>query len=160
MGKMKATPASPSRPLIMNDSTRFLFAALCFLGLTAILSGAAWEWRRQKRGATISARHFRWRMVSALLWTLILGSLGWATLFSWPASRQDVVTAQRFGAVLAGAMMLMMVAFVLMIFDFYLTAKTRQIQTARMQHDLGEIARREIERAQSEAQRAQDEKTS
>jgi hypothetical protein len=35
-----------------------------------------------------------------------------------------------------------------MIFDFYLTAQTRKIQTARMEHDLGEIARLEIERAQ------------
>ncbi len=142
----------------MNDSIRFLFAAFCFLGLTAILSAAAWEWRRQKRDATISARHFRWRMISALLWTLILGSLGWAMLFSWP-TRGDIVTAQRFGAILAGAMLLMMVAFVVMIFDFYLTAKTRQIQSARIQHDLGEIARQELERAQAEARRAQDEKS-
>ena len=130
----------------MNDSTpRYVFAALCLLGLIAIWCGAALEFSRQKRGATISRRHFRWRMVSALLWTLILSSLAYATLWLWP---QTTAEARKFGAVLAGSMALMMLAFVLMIFDFYLTAQTRKIQTARMEHDLGEIARLEIERAQ------------
>lgn len=142
----------------MNDSSRFLFAALCFGGLLAIAGGAWWERGRQKRGATISKRHFRWRMVSAALWILILGSLGWATLFSWPADRADVVKGQRFSVILAGSMLLMLVGFILMAFDFYLTAKTRQIQTARLEHDLGELARREIEAAKLEAQnRAQNE---
>jgi hypothetical protein len=139
----------------MNDSTpRFIFAALCLLGLITIWCGAVFEARRQQKSPTISKRHFRWRMVSALLWTLILGSLAYATLFTWPVPK-DYDSVRRFGAILAGSLMLMMVAFMVIIFDFYLTAQTRRIQTARMQQDLGEIARVEIERAQREKKQAE-----
>jgi hypothetical protein len=139
----------------MNDSTpRFIFAAMCLLGLVTIWCGAVFEARRQQRTPTISKRHFRWRMVSALLWTIILGSLAYATLFTWPVVG-DYNSVRRFGAILAGSLLLMMVAFMVIIFDFYLTAQTRKIQTARMHQDLGEIARVEIERAQQEKKRSE-----
>lgn len=132
----------------MNSATpRFIFAALCLIGLLVIALGAAWEWRRQTRGATISARHFRWRMISALLWCVTLGSLAYATLALWPTNPHDHAQVLRFGRVLSGSLLLMLLGFVLMAFDFYLTAKTRQLQTARMRRDLDEIARQEIERA-------------
>lgn len=136
----------------MNESTpRVVFAALCLLGLIAILCGALFEFGRQKRSPTISSRHFRWRMVSALVWTVILGSLGYATLFLWPVP-PTAVAVKRFATVLVASMSLMLVAFVLMLFDFYLTSKTRQVQSALMQQELAEIARVEIERAQRLAQ--------
>lgn len=135
----------------MNDSNgssvRFIFAALCVLGLVAIWCGAGFEARRQQRTPTISKRHFRWRMVSAGLWTLILGSLAYGTLFSWPTPG-DLTTGRRFVAIVAGSMALMLIAGIVTVFDFYLTAQTRRLQTARMQQDLGEIARHEIERLQ------------
>ncbi len=46
-----------------------------------------------------------------------------------------------------------LLSFALLFFDFYLTAQTRRLQTARLNQDLGEIARREIENAQLEAQK-------
>jgi hypothetical protein len=140
----------------MNDSTvRFIFATLCTAGLITIWGAVLFELRRQQQSATISQRHLRWRMVSAVLWTLILGCLTYGTLFSWPV-HGDAVSTKRFGAILGGSILLMMVAFVVIIFDFYLTVQTRKIQTARMQQDLGEIARLEIERAK----RAHQEKES
>ncbi len=135
-----------------NSTPRFLFAGLCLICLVAIWCGALFEIGRQKRGATISQRHFRWRMVSALLWTLILSSFAYATLFAWPMSRADELTARRFLVITSGATALIIPAFALIIFDFYLTAQTRRIQNARLNQDLGEIARLEIERAQFEAQ--------
>ncbi|PQV64870.1 hypothetical protein B1R32_103137 [Abditibacterium utsteinense] len=135
-----------------NSASRFFFAGLCLVCLVAIWCGALFEIGRQKRAATISKRHFRWRMMSALLWTLILGSFAYATLFSWPLNIADKVTARRFIALTSGATVLILPAFALIIFDFYLTVQTRRIQTVRMNQDLGEIARREIERAQAEAQ--------
>ncbi|RYG67218.1 hypothetical protein EON80_14025 [bacterium] len=140
----------------MNDSSaRFIFAALCLLGLVTIWCGAVFEARRQQLTPTISKRHFRWRMVSALLWTLILGSLAYATLFSWPTPK-DPLSTRRFGAVVAGSLALILVAGVVTIFDFYLTAQTRRIQLANMQQDLGEIARIEIERVQREQKEKQE----
>lgn len=131
------------------------------LCLIAVWCGALFEIGRQKRGATISKRHFRWRMASALLWTLILGSLAYALLFLWPdsgvnlanASAAEKLKAHRFVALASGAMILLLPAFALLFFDFYLTAQTRRLQNARLHQDLGEIARREIERAQLEAQK-------
>ena len=142
----------------MIDATpRFFFAGFCLLCLVAVWCGALFEIGRQKRGAAISVRHFRWRMISALLWTLILGMLAFATLRFWPADATDIVNARRFVPLVSGAMALLLPAFVLLAFDFYLTAQTRRLQTARMNQDLGEIARREIERAQLEAKnRAQN----
>ncbi len=138
----------------MNDSTpRFLFAGLGALCLVAIWCGALFEIGRQKRGATISARHFRWRMASALLWTLIVGSLVYALLFSWPWPLKDADprTAKRFIALTLGAILLLLPAFALLFFDLYLTAQTRRLQTARLDQDLSEVARRAIEEAQIEA---------
>lgn len=142
----------------MNDSTpRFIFAGFCVLCLTAIWCGALFEIGRQKRGGAISKRHFRWRMISVLLWTLILGALAFATLRYWPASRADTDNARRFVLISSTAIALLLPAFLLLIFDFYLTAQTRRLQTARANQDLGEIARFEIERAQAEAKaRAQN----
>ena len=136
----------------MNESTpRVVFAVLCLVGLVAILCGALYEFGRQKRSPTISNRHFRWRLLSALVWTVILGSLGYATLFLWP-NPPTAVGVRRFATVLVASMSLMLVAFVLMLFDFYLTSKTRQVQSARMQQELADIAHIEIERAQRRAQ--------
>lgn len=142
----------------MTDSTpRFIFAGFCVLCLTAIWCGALFEIGRQKRGGAISKRHFRWRMISVALWTLILGALAFATLRFWPESRADIVNARRFLAITSTAIALLLPAFLLLIFDFYLTAQTRRLQTARANQDLGEIARFEIERAQAEAKmRAQN----
>lgn len=136
----------------MTDSTtRFLFAGFCSLCLVAVWCGALFEIGRQKRGATISKRHFRWRMISALLWTLILGLLLFATLRFWPYSPADKENAKRFVALSSSAILLLLPAFALLVFDFVLTAQTRRLQTAHMNQDLGEIARREIARAQADA---------
>jgi len=144
-----------------DDKTRFVFAAFCLLGWVAVWCGALFEIGRQKRGATISKRHFRWRMISALLWSLILGMLAFATLRFWPSGRADTVNAQRFVALASSAIALLLPAFALLFFDFYLTAQTRRLQTAHMKQDLGEIARREIERAQADAKaRAQNRENS
>ncbi len=141
----------------MPDSTlRFIFAGLCSLCLVAVWCGALFEIGRQERGATISKRHFRWRMISVALWTLILGMLLFATLRFWPQSKADFVNARRFVPLVSSAIALMLPAFALLAFDFYLTAQTRRLQTARMNQDLGEVARREIERAQLEAQAKRD----
>lgn len=140
----------------MNDSTlRFLSAAFCLLCLTAVWCGAGLEIGRQKRAATISQRHFRWRMIAAALWTLILGLLAYATLRYWPSgpkySAQYTESARHFVPLASTAIALLLPAFLLLIFDFYLTAQSRRLQTAHLNQDLGALARREIEQAQADA---------
>ncbi len=136
----------------MTDSTtRFLFAGFCILSLVAVWCGALFEIGRQKRGGAISKRHFRWRMISALLWTLILGTLAFATLRYWPQNLKDIENARRFVPLVSSAIALLLPAFALLFFDFYLTAQTRKLQTAHLNQDLGELARREIEKAQADA---------
>lgn len=141
----------------MNDpNSRFLSAGFCLLCLVAVWCGALFEIGRQKRGATISPRHFRWRMISALLWSLILGLLILASLRFWPQNSADTENAKRFVALSSGAILLLLPAFALLIFDFYLTAQTRKLQTAHLDQDLGALARREIEAAQQEAKNKQE----
>lgn len=139
-----------------SDFIRLVFSAICAAGIVAIAVAAVFERGRLKRGVSaLSARHFRWRMVSALLWILILASLGTATLFFWPPanltpaqlSPAQLVSVRRFTGLVSGAMVLLMLAIVIMTFDFYFTLLAQKRATLEFSRDRAQKAREEIERA-------------
>ena len=137
----------------MNDQlTRYVFAALCGVFFLAIGSAAAWEWNRFRGGqSALSGRHLRWRLLSATVWLLVLGSFAYASLVLWPHSPRDLLAMRRFALVTAGALLLMMVAFALMAFDIFWTVqigRRTSVKRAQMSQDTLE---RELERAQKRA---------
>lgn len=115
-----------------SNNIRFIFALLCCTGLVAIATGAYLEIARVRRKTSvISPRHLRWRMLSTLVWVLILGSLAYATLFEWPPGPghpQGAEKFQRFSAIMLGSMLLMMVATFLFAIDLTMTLKERRAQ--------------------------------
>ena len=144
------------------QTIRLLFGALCVAAMFAIGGGLLFEWGRMRRGdSVLSARQSRWRIISGLLWILILGSLAFATLFLWPSGPQDVVNGRRFGAVVMGAMLLLVIAMIMTGFDVFLTLKGAQLQRQKFERDAGNLARAEIERIRAEHdQRPTDGETS
>lgn len=134
----------------MTDSVRLIFVALCALGLFVIVAGAIFEWGRARRGISIlTPRHFRWRMISVAFWVVILSCFAGATLFLWPASRADEVTARRFILVVSGATLLLIIALGITALDVLWTARTRIARQGEFKRNLDELARREIERAKN-----------
>ena len=134
-------------------TTRYVFALLCLTGLVAIATAAYVEVSRMRRGETaLTPRHFRWRMISASLWVLILGSLAYGTLFEWPLNSHDENHMRRFSIILVGAMSLMMLAMVLFAVDVVLTMRERQQQRESYVRDVHDLARKEIEKIAAQKQ--------
>lgn len=141
-----------------SDSIRVLFAAICAAAIVALCAGAIFEWGRFKRGVSpLSTRHFRWRMVSAFLWLLILGAFGYSTIFLWPSqalspggaklSPADLVQMSRFVTLISGAVVLLMIALLIMSFDFYFTVMAQKRLSTQFGRERARLAREEIERA-------------
>lgn len=133
----------------MNAQTaRYVFALLCALGIVAIFGGLLLEIGRMRREpGAISTRQFRWRMFAAFLWLLILASLAYATLYQWPQGPGDQLTARRFGAIVSGAMLLLVLALALLAIDVWQTGKQRKRHERQFEHDVNDLARLEIEKA-------------
>lgn len=129
---------------------RLIFSLLCLLGFLAISVGTIWEIGRHRRGeGVISGRHFRWRMVSATLWMIILAALGYGTMFEWPTGPRDMEGRVRMMAILAGSMLLMVVAMGLFMVDLMLTMKSRQLHQKKFNRNLDSMAKEEISKVRS-----------
>lgn len=137
----------------MNDQlTRYAFAALCGIFFLAIGSAAAWEWNRFRQGqSALSLRHLRWRLLSATVWLLVLGSFAFSSVWLWPHSPHDVPAMRRFAVVTAGALLLMMVAFALMAFDIFWTVQIGRRSAVKRTQMSQDTLQRELERAQKRA---------
>jgi len=132
-------------------TVRIVFSLLCFLGFIAIATGTFLEVGRHRRGeGVIGPRHFRWRMVSASLWIIILLSLAYGTMFEWPKSPQDEEGKLRMFAILMGAMLLMVIAMGLFGVDLMLTMKARQMHRGKFSRNLNTMATQEIDRVRRE----------
>ena len=117
----------------------------------AIGAGILFEFGRLRRGQSVlSPRQMRWRVVGGCLWVLVLGSLAYATFFLWPSGPSDVITGKRFGAVVMGALLLLVIALLITAFDAFLTVKGAQLQREKFERDAGELARAEIERIRAQ----------
>ncbi len=133
-----------------SQNLRLIFGALCVAGMFAIGAGILFEWGRMRRGnSVLSPRQMRWRVVGGFLWVLVLGSLAYATFMLWPAPN-DKVMAQRYVAVVTGAMSLLVVALIITMFDAYLTLKGAQLQREKFDREAGQIAKDEIDRIRAE----------
>ena len=133
------------------QNLRFIFGALCVAAMFAIGAGIGFEFGRLRRGQSVlSPRQMRWRVVGGCLWVLVLGSLAYATLFLWPSGQTDVITGKRFGAVVMGALFLLVIALLITAFDAFLTVKSAQLQRQKFERDAGELARAEIERIRAQ----------
>lgn len=103
---------------------RWVFATLCGVFFFSIGGVAVWEVIRFRRGeSALSPRHFRWRMLSAATWLIVLASFFVATAFLWPQTRADTLLARRFLLVSSSALLLMMLAFVFMAVDVFWTVQ-------------------------------------
>ena len=128
---------------------RWIFAALCGTCFIAIGGIAAWEWIRFSRGeSALSARHFRFRMLSGLTWLLVLGGFFISTVWLWPHSSADRVHIKQFIDVSGSALVLMLVAFALMSLDIFWTVQIGRIEAARRARQSKETLARELARAQ------------
>jgi hypothetical protein len=165
----------------MSELTaRYLFAALCALGMLAIGVGAVLEIARFRRNArqadltsgdnpatnnlaplmptgnVISLRQFRFRLLSAVIWMIVLGTLCYSITALWPerSSPQALQQVQRFVTVVGASLSLLLVAFALFVYDVIQLSRERRAQTARFYQGLAELARNEAAQLQ-ERQRLQ-----
>lgn len=146
------------------------FAILCLAALIAVATGAVLEIGRARRaaaneeagaevGTLVSRNQFRLRMLSALVWMIVLGSLAYATLFLWP-SPGDAVTARRFVSVISGAVLLIFIGLFLLFYDMWLVARQRRLQEKHFEHQLNAMAQAEIERLAAQHPAAAEPNTS
>jgi hypothetical protein len=150
----------------MSELTaRYIFALFCALGMLAMGFGALLEMARFRRHARrgtaaesdesstlvpesiISLRQYRFRLVSAVIWMIVLGALGYATAALWPerGSPQALEQARRFVTVVGAALSLLIVALVLFLWDVIVLSRERRRQTARFYQGLADMARHEAE---------------
>lgn len=128
--------------------TRYLFAALCGVFFFVIAGAAAWEWNRFAQGqSALSKRHLRWRLLSAFVWLLVLGSFAYTCAFLWPQSPQNKAEIYRAAVVMAGATLLMLVGFGLMSFDIFWTVQIGRKGAAKRAQISHDTLQRELERA-------------
>lgn len=133
--------------------SRFVFAALCGVFFCAIAGVATWEWNRFQSGqSALSPRHFRWRMLSALVWLFVLGSFVYAMLALWPQnltqhSPAQTIMAKRFAFVLLGSTVLMLLGFVFMAVDVFWTVQVGRRSALRRTQQSQDTLQRELERA-------------
>ena len=126
---------------------RWIFAALCGTFFIVIGGLAVWEWLRfARKESALSARHFRFRLLSGLTWLLVLGSFFTATVWLWPHSRADTVLIERFVLVTSAASALMMLAFILMSLDIFWTIQIGRIEAQKRARGAKEALQRELAR--------------
>lgn len=135
------------------QTTRYLFAALCAVFFLVIGGAAAWEWNRFARGqSALSPRHLRWRLLSALVWLLVLGSFAFTCVFLWPSPGHTKQENYRAVVVMAGATLLMLVGFGLMTFDILWTVQIGRRSAVKRAQISQDTLQRELERAKRNAQ--------
>ncbi|HEX8550235.1 MAG TPA: hypothetical protein VF681_01640 [Abditibacteriaceae bacterium] len=129
---------------------RLWFALLCALGVVAITIAAVLEIARFRRGAALSKRQFRARMVSAAIWILILGANFYAVTALWPEAKylspgkltpESKQQARLFLAVIGGSFCLIFVALGLFLFDVWQLSRERQALRDKFARELAALAR-------------------
>ena len=124
-----------------------LFSLICAIGAITVVCGTWLEMVRMHRGdTTLTPRHYRWRLLSTVVWVGALGAMGYAASFSWPKNKLDKVTAQHFLDYMGGGICLFLVGILLLGFDLWMTAKERDLYSRKLQVDLDVMAREEIQR--------------
>jgi hypothetical protein len=132
----------------MHSNARNIFALLCLLGIIAVAVAAVLEIRRMRRGESlITAGQFRLRLLSAVIWMILLGSTSYAILALWPQPG-DAVRAVRFFSVVSGIVLLLIIALLLMAYDLWQFSIQRRIREAEFNRELAAMAQAEIQRAQ------------
>ena len=152
-----------------ESTTRYIYALLCGLGMVAIGIGAVLEIARFRRNARqasgstvadvdtsgnpvvvpggniISLRQFRFRLVSAVIWMIMLGTLSYAITALWPERTSPLAREQvrHFLTVVGAALSLLLVAVALFIYDVIQLSRERRAQTTRFYSGLAEMARNE-----------------
>jgi hypothetical protein len=108
-------------------------------------------------GNIISLRQFRFRLLSALIWMIVLGSLCYATTALWPDRSSPMALEQmrRFVTVVLAALSLLLVAFGLFIYDVIQLSRERRAQTARFHQGLADMARSEAAKLQQKREAQQ-----
>jgi hypothetical protein len=141
-------------PVMFNFTARHAFALLCVLGIVAIGVGAVLEANRFRHGASvISARQFRLRMLSAVLWIAVLAALFYAVVMLWPQPGNTVEAreqAANFLLVIGGAFSLILVNLVLFAYDLWQLAREREAQRVRFNQEFTDMARAEVARLQKQ----------
>jgi hypothetical protein len=145
-----------------GESAKTVFVASCLLGLVAIAAGALLEIARQRRGESLlRTSQFRLRIFSALIWMIALGSLAYAAAFLWPqhgaAPAVRKAQAEKFLSVISGAMTLLLIGILLLGYDMWQLARERRLKEAQFNLQLVDMAREEIEKAQTAQSRKADE---
>lgn len=132
----------------MDPNPRNIFALLCLLGIVAVAVVAVLEIRRVRRGESlVTIGQFRLRMLSALVWMILLGSTSYAILVLWPEPN-DAVKALRFFSVVCGIVLLLIIALLLMAYDLWQFSLQRRLREAEFNRQLAAMAQAEIQRAQ------------
>ena len=125
------------------------FALLCLLGVIAVGTGAVLEINRMRRGQSIiGVNQFRLRLLSAVVWMVILGSTGYALLYLWP-EKGDNPAALRFLSVVSGIILLLVVGFVLLMYDLWRVSLQHRQQQAQFNRQRDLLAQMEIEKRQA-----------
>ncbi len=132
---------------------RLLFAALCGVFFFAISGVASWEWLRFRRGeSALSSRHFRFRMLSALTWMLVLGAFFVLTVWLWPDSSLPPKSPLQQAAILRasrvfiGAFTLMLLAFALMTLDMFWTVQIGRRNALKRSRQTQDALQRELDK--------------
>lgn len=119
---------------------RIGFSIFCILGIVAIFAAAILEIVRYRRGGgLIGFRQFRLRMISSVVWSLVLLVNLYAVTSLWPAGGNSPAAraeAKQFLTVIGGGFSLLIVALILLMIDLWQTARERQLHEARFKTDL------------------------
>lgn len=139
----------------MQDYVRGIFALLCLLCAITILTSAWLEMVRIRRGESLlKPRHFRLRLLSAVIWTLILLSVAGGVTVWWPATNATKNQQVQFVALMNGALWLIMIGLLLLMIDMWMLSSARRRvereQTIRFADELRELAEKETLRLRSE----------
>ncbi|HEX8834952.1 MAG TPA: hypothetical protein VF719_12160 [Abditibacteriaceae bacterium] len=140
-------------------TSRLLFAIICALLAGVVAVAAGMEIARFRRGGgLVSQRQFRFRMVSAAIWLVILMANFYAVTALWPTPVLDAAgtltpaskaQARHFLIVIGGAFSLIFVALFLFAYDWWQLSRERLLHEARSQAEFARLAREELQRVET-----------
>ncbi len=136
---------------MLSPAVKTGFTIVCLLGIAAIGFALTLDISRVRRGqSALSAHQLRIRVISALIWTVALGSLCYAVLFLWPQPGQ-VQQGRRLLAIFSGSFLLILIALSLVFYDMMLLARKRRQHDDQFERNLEALASGELDRLQHDA---------
>lgn len=148
-----SAPVSWARGLEGVPGGVLAFAAMCLLGLLAIVCGVLFEIGRVRRegagsGPAIAREQFGWRMASALVWSVALGLLAYGSSWGWPRHKLGLgLDGRGWLQVLGWAMLLILLGIVLLAHDLWRVKARTSAQETAFRASLSLLAQQEIENA-------------